>query len=261
MIPEHRIRQMIPSLVTLAALFFGLAGILSTLEAMRLDMPFILARSAKFIMLALVLDGLDGNLARWINGSTEFGAELDTFVDFTAFSLAPAALLFALLLYGPNPLWRWILPTAVVFSGAVRMSRFRAKDPLRGQGGFIGLPITVNSSWVALVTFAALVLHPRGNILVRGPFSILFQLFILVMISLQLSTFRYPKPSNKVRYFAPAVLAIILLFLLSETWAAWIATSLAVGCLVYVLTGPMVHKRSAGKIGVQRSISEGENDG
>ncbi|MDO9508623.1 MAG: CDP-alcohol phosphatidyltransferase family protein [Thermovirgaceae bacterium] len=245
MITEKLIRQTIPSLVTLAALFFGFAGIFSTLEAMRLGMPFLLARSAKYIMLALVLDGLDGNLARWINGSTEFGAELDTFVDFTAFSLAPAALLFAILLYGPNPLWRWILPTAIVFSGAVRMSRFRAKDPFRGQGGFIGLPITVNSSWIALVVFAALILKPQGNILVRGPFSLLFQLPILVMILFQLSTFRYPKPSNQVRYFAPATLAVIFLFVLSDKYAAWIATILAGLCLVYVFIGPAVHKKSS----------------
>lgn len=241
---EKRIRELIPSLVTLAALFFGLAGILSTLEAMRLDMPFLLARSAKFIMLALVLDGLDGNLARWINGSTEFGAELDTFVDFTAFSLAPAALVFAILLYGPHPLWRWILPTAIVFSGAARMSRFRAKDPLRGQGGFIGLPITANSSWIALVVFASLILKPNADILARGPASVLFQLPILVMISLQLSTIRYPKPSNQVRYFAPAVLAIIFLLVLGDVYAAWIAALLAALCLLYLIIGPAVQKRS-----------------
>ena len=65
------------------------------------------------------------------------------------------------------------------------------------------------------------------------------------MISLQLSNLRYPKPSNKVRFFAPAVLAVLLLWALSETYAAWIATVLVFGCFVYVLTGPMIHKRSA----------------
>lgn len=244
MISGQRIRQIIPSLVTLSALFFGLASILSTLDALRLDMSVLLVESAQYIMLALVLDGLDGNLARWINGSTEFGAELDTFVDFTAFALAPAVLVYALLLDAHSQLWGTILPTAIVFSGAMRMSRFRAKDPLRGQGGFIGLPITINSSWIALMVFAVLTLHPQGHILVEGPFALLFQAPILAMISLQLSSFRYPKPSNKVRYFVPAALAIVLLWVLSQTYAAWIATILAVLCLVYLLSGPAVHKRS-----------------
>jgi hypothetical protein len=65
------------------------------------------------------------------------------------------------------------------------------------------------------------------------------------MISLQLSNLRYPKPSNKVKYFAPAALLVLLLWILSDTYAAWIASILVLGCLVYVLTGPMIHKRSA----------------
>ncbi|MDD3917802.1 MAG: CDP-alcohol phosphatidyltransferase family protein [Synergistaceae bacterium] len=238
-------RRIVPTMVTLSALFFGFASILSTIEAMRLDVPALLGRSAQYIMLALILDGLDGNVARWLKGTTEFGAELDTFVDFLAFGVAPAALLYVMLIHGPSPFWRTILPAAIVFSGALRLSRFRLKDPLRGQGGFIGLPITVNSSWIALAAFAAQIMYPEGHILVTGPVSIVFQFLILVMISLQLSNLRYPKPSNKVRFFAPAVLAVLLLWALSETYAAWIATVLVFGCFVYVLTGPMIHKRSA----------------
>jgi len=74
---------------------------------------------------------------------------------------------------------------------------------------------------------------------------VVFQLFIIVMISLQLSNLRYPKPSNKVKYFAPAAFLVLLLWILSETYAAWIAAILVLGCLLYVLTGPMIHKHSA----------------
>ena len=162
-------RRIVPSLVTLSALFFGFASILATLESMRLGTPHLLARSAQYIMLALILDGLDGNLARWLKGTTDFGAELDTFVDFTAFGAAPAVLIYAVMLQGASPCWRIILPALIVFSGALRLSKFRLKDPLRGQGGFIGLPITVNSSWIALSAFAALVLRPGDPVLVTGP--------------------------------------------------------------------------------------------
>ncbi len=241
-------------MVTLSALFFGFASILSTLEAMRLAAPSLLARSAQYIMLALILDGLDGNVARWLKGTTEFGAELDTFVDFLAFGVAPAVLMYVMLLHGPSPFWRTVLPAAIVFSGALRLSRFRLKDPLRGQGGFIGLPITVNSSWIALSAFAAQIMYPEAHILVTGPVAMVFQFMILVMISLQLSNLRYPKPSNKVRFFAPAVLIVLLLWALSEIYAAWIAAALVLFCLMYVLTGPMIHRRSI----LQRRRIEGK---
>ncbi|MGI6783286.1 MAG: CDP-alcohol phosphatidyltransferase family protein [Aminivibrio sp.] len=240
-------RRIVPSMVTLSALFFGFASILATLESMRLGTPHLLARSAQYIMLALILDGLDGNLARWLKGTTDFGAELDTFVDFTAFGAAPATLIYAMMLQADMPCWRVALPALIVFSGALRLSKFRLKDPLRGQGGFIGLPITVNSSWIALSAFAALVLKPSVPLLVTGPAAFAFQIPILVMIALQLSNLRYPKPSNKPRYFAPAVLAVLLLWVLSETIAAWIAILLALGCLGYVLSGPTIHKRSAAR--------------
>ena len=248
-IPRPRIlanwRRIVPSAVTLSALFFGFASILSTLEAMRLNIPSLLARSAQYIMIALILDGLDGNLARWLKGSTDLGAELDTFVDFTAFGAAPAVLLYAMLLHGPSPFWRTALPSLIVFSGALRLSKFRIIDPLRGQGGFIGLPITVNSSWIALVAFSAQILSPNEHLLVQGPLSFVFQFFILVMIVLQLSNLRYPKPSNKIKYFAPAAIVVLLLWVLSETYAAVIALLLALGCIGYVLSGPTIHKRSA----------------
>lgn len=238
-------RRIIPTMATLSALFFGFASILSTLESMRLEESYLLMRSAQYIMVALILDGLDGNLARWLKGSTDFGAEMDTFVDFSAFGVAPAVLLFAYMLHGPSSLWRVVLPALIVSSGALRLSKFRLKDPLRGQGGFIGLPITVNSSWIALGAFAAQVLFPEKQLLVTGYSAALFQAMILIMISLQLSNLRYPKPSNKVRYFAPAALVIILLCILSDVYAAWIAAPLLAGCFVYVLTGPSIHRRNA----------------
>ena len=236
-------RRIVPTLATLAALFFGFASILSTLEALRLTMPNLLARSAQFIMVALIFDGLDGNLARWLKGSTDFGAELDTFIDFSAFGIAPAVLLYALLLHGQSPVWRTVLPSCIVFSGALRLARFRLKDPLRGQGGFIGLPITVNSSWIALSAFAAQVMHPGKPVLVSGPLAVAFQLAIIIMISLQLSNLRYPKPSNKARFFVPAAVVVLLLWFLSDRTAAWISVLLVSVCLAYVLTGPMIHKR------------------
>src|SRR3989338_6918917 len=50
--------------------------------------------AAQWILLAMILDGLDGHLARGLNATSKFGAELDTYVDLTAFGVAPAVLIY-----------------------------------------------------------------------------------------------------------------------------------------------------------------------
>ena len=66
-------RQIIPTLFTLAAMLCGFFSILFALEGE----PYYLL-SAQFIMLAMILDGIDGKVARLLKGTSDFGAELDT---------------------------------------------------------------------------------------------------------------------------------------------------------------------------------------
>lgn len=240
-------RRVAPTMVTLAALFFGMASIFISMESVRRGDLSLVPRAAQNIILALILDGLDGNLARWLKGSTAFGAELDTFVDITAFGIAPSVLLYVLLHYGQSHFWGTALPALVVFSGALRMSKFRIVDPLRGQGGFIGLPITVNATWIAMGAFADQVFYPNTPVLITGFPGVLFLGMILVMLVLQLSNLRYPKPSNKVKFFAPAAFVVLLLWFLSEVYAAVIAALLVLFCLFYVLLGPLVHRHTEAK--------------
>ena len=58
--------------------------------------------------------------------------------------IAPAILIFAVVLQAEDPILRVLLPSAVAVSGMVRLARFKAKDPLRGQAGYAGLPITAD---------------------------------------------------------------------------------------------------------------------
>jgi len=147
-------RQLIPTLFTLAAMLCGLLSILYIVQGFHGEDPAHWYRmSAKMIMLAMILDGLDGNVARWLKGSSEFGAELDTYVDMTAFGIAPAVLIFAVTMETQDAFLRILLPSVVVLSGVVRLARFKVTDPLRGQGGYAGLPITTNAAWVAMLVY------------------------------------------------------------------------------------------------------------
>lgn len=232
-------RQTIPSFVTLLAMLAGFLSILLTVEGMRLDEPGgHYSKAALLIMLAMILDGLDGNLARWLRGQSEFGAELDTYVDLTAFGIAPAILVFAVTLQG-SPVWRVILPSAVALSGVVRLARFKVKDPLRGQAGYAGLPITANAAWVALFVFITLT-PPRDQFsLNQGAVAVLFLVGIFVFIVLQVTSLRYPKPTKKAFLFVPCVVLVVLLWVLNHRLAARVAVLLIILGTGYVLIGPM----------------------
>ena len=103
--------------------------------------------AAQLIMLSMILDGLDGNLARLLKGTSQFGAELDTYVDMTSFGVAPALLAYLVVLKDFGFLGM-LLASSIVLSGVIRLSRFRVIDPYRGQRGYQGLPITVNAIWL-----------------------------------------------------------------------------------------------------------------
>lgn len=240
-------RQAIPTMVTLAAMLAGFLSILVTLQGMHVYRPDLFRTAAVLIMLAMILDGLDGNLARWLKGSSDFGAELDTYVDMTAFGLAPAILIFAVTLKeGVDPVWRSVLPSAVALSGMVRLARFKVKDPLRGQGGYAGLPITANAAWVALFVFISQT-PPVDRVSLReGWYAALFLFGVVVFIVLQLTNLRYPKPTKKAAAFSICVLLVVVFVL---TWmfnlrALSIGTALVMILLGvgYVVIGPMFVK-------------------
>ena len=180
---------------------------------------------------------LDGNLARMLRGTSEFGSELDTYVDLTAFGIAPAVLVFAVSLQS-ELMWKVLLPSAVAVSGVVRLARFKVKDPLRGQGGYAGLPITANAAWVALFVFITLSPPRNSFTLSEGPVAVLFLAGILVFIILQVTQFRYPKPTKKVALFIPCVVMVLLLLVLNQTWAMRVAKLMMVLGVLYVVIGP-----------------------
>jgi CDP-diacylglycerol--serine O-phosphatidyltransferase len=238
-------RQVVPTLCTLAAMLSGFLSLLVTFEGMHTNRPELYSWAAQLILLAMILDGFDGNLARMLKGESDFGAELDTYVDLTAFGIAPAILIFAVTLQSKDPLWRVLLPSAVAMSGVVRLARFKVKDPLRGQGGYAGLPITANATWVSLFVFVSNT-PPRDQFsLSHGPVAALFLAGVLAFITLQVSTFRYPKPSKKAVLFVPCVATVVLLWILHQVnlrWAARLATVMIVLGAAYVIFGPLYVK-------------------
>jgi phosphatidylserine synthase len=130
----------------------------------------------------------------------------------------------------------------------VRLARFKATDPHRGQMGYSGLPITVCASWVALFVYISQS-EPRKQIpwLTEGPWAVLFLAGIMVFIVLQVSTVRYPKPSKKAVMYIPAVILVLLLFAPGPKLGLYAAVVLLVFGLGYIVLGPFYMKRMAGR--------------
>ena len=132
-------RQAIPTLITLFALGCGLGAI----EATRIgDWGLAL----RLILIAAITDGIDGPVARRLNGAGEMGKQLDSLSDVISFGVAPAFLFSTF--YADEPyLMRFAPALAFVATGAYRLGRFNA-HPTTDR--FMGLPITVSGALLAV---------------------------------------------------------------------------------------------------------------
>lgn len=121
----------LPSAFTMANLFFGVYAIVT---ADRGD--FILA--AWFIVLAAILDTLDGRIARFTRTGSRFGAELDSLVDAISFGVAPAFIMYRL--HFADAPWGWILPFIYIAAVVTRLARFNVEQAGEAKRHFHGLP-------------------------------------------------------------------------------------------------------------------------
>jgi len=153
----HRFRRgvfLLPSLFTVANLFCGYSCVV---YATRSDFD----SAALFIAVAMVLDTLDGYLARLTNSSTAFGVELDSLADVVSFGLAPSVLAFT---WGLWPLRRlgWAVGFLFVAGAAMRLARFNVQAKTTSVTSdkryFVGMP----SPAAAGVIASTIYLWPYG---------------------------------------------------------------------------------------------------
>jgi CDP-diacylglycerol--serine O-phosphatidyltransferase len=222
----------------------GFFSILVTLESMGepLEKAGEMHRwAALLIMLAMILDGLDGYAARLLHAESAIGGELDTFVDLTAFGIAPAMLIYASATGFP-PLLRIVLGCGLVASGAYRLARFKVIDPHHGQHGFTGLPITVAAALVSTAHIVSLQAPDSWGPLKlnvgQGPVATVFLAIIVGLTLLQVSRIHFPKPTNNPVFLAVSILLVILLFLGTPALAAGSALAMIAFGLYYILVSP-----------------------
>ena len=218
------LRQWVPFVFTAGAMLSGFLSIIQAAQG-----AYLLA--AQLILLSMVLDGFDGNLARKLNVCTPLGAELDTFVDIMSFGISPALLAYWVALEQ----WSWfglLLPVLMVGSGMTRLARFRIINPDRGNKGYTGLPITANAAWVAIMVYGAESQQwPWGReALVFGWGAALIWGISLLMVLLQVSHVHYSKPTKHWILFIPMALSVFMLL-----WDVKIGAAIGMAMLLYGL--------------------------
>ena len=133
--PGARVRRVVvvvPSLFTLANLFFGIWSMVVAWQGQ-------FYRASWFIVIAGVLDMLDGVMARVSRTGTRFGAELDSLVDLVSFGVAPAMLTY-LWFFANQGQYAWVFAYAFIVCVALRLARYNVQTAGEHKATFSGLP-------------------------------------------------------------------------------------------------------------------------
>ncbi|HUL77178.1 MAG TPA: CDP-diacylglycerol--serine O-phosphatidyltransferase [Vicinamibacteria bacterium] len=217
--------SILPSLFTTGNLFLGFWSIVKTLDGRFVE-------AAPLLGGAVVLDVLDGRIARLTNTQSEFGAQLDSLADAVSFGVAPALLAYCWALQAvPRAGW----PAAFLFlaCGVLRLARFNVQRHVVDARFFVGLPIPAGAAQVAAVVFAL----PEPP--VERWQALLVLVLVVVLAFLMVSTFRYRSFKGvdlRRRRSYISVLGIALLFLLVATHPEG---SLLALTSLYTASGPL----------------------
>lgn len=173
---------LLPSMFTMGNMFCGYACIVYSMRGE-------FATAAPFIGLAIVLDMLDGRIARMTGSTSQFGVEFDSMADIISFGLAPAIMSFA---WGLQPLGRlgWAAGFIYVAAAATRLARFNIQSGSQDKRYFVGMP----SPAAASVPAATIFMYPWGFQTYAEALPVLAM--VIVPAILMVSTIRFRSFKN-----------------------------------------------------------------
>jgi CDP-diacylglycerol--serine O-phosphatidyltransferase len=226
------VRTLAPNVITLLALCAGLTAI-----RMAFENRYVLALGA--IVFAAILDGIDGRLARFLKGTSRFGAELDSLADFVNFGVAPALILY---FWGLHDLKSagWIAAMVFAICAGLRLARFNvmSDDPDRpawASNFFVGVPAPAGAITVLLPIYAAFLGLPRSNFLTWVTLG--YTLAMACLMVSRLPVFSGKRIGNRVPpdMVGPLILVMVLFFALLIAYP-WVI--LTAGTVAYLASLP-----------------------
>jgi len=254
----------LPNLMTAGNLFCGFMAIINCIQARFAELSssgtYLSATPSDryhyavwFILGAAAFDMLDGRLARMGGRESLFGAEFDSIADIVSFGVAPALLMFFLILSPSQGLpWLrnigWLIGFIYLLCAAVRLARFNVitnpllhRDAKESNKDFLGLPVPAAAGTVASLVLFLLQLAAADRTLNR--FALALPFLMLLIAVLMVSTVRYPsgkkvdmQTKTRVRTFVAFLVLVGLVVVLKEI-------ALLLVCLSYIFYGLIRHLR------------------
>jgi len=243
------VRLLVPNVVTLLAICMGLTAVRMALES-----RFEWAVAA--IVVAALLDMLDGRIARLLKATSRFGAELDSLADFVNFGVAPAVILYIWSLDALKSVG-WIGVMAFSICCVLRLARFNvaldSDKPAWQNNYFVGMPAPAG----ALSLLLPLYIEQLGNIAIRGqaiPILVFCVVIAFLMVS-QVPTFSGKNLGRRVpsEMVVPLFFVVVLFaaFLISFPWL-----TLTLGTLAYLISVPMSATRFMRRARTERAAGD-----
>ena len=228
------INRMIPNILTLLALAAGLTAI-------RFGLDGRWEHAVLAIIVAAVLDALDGRIARLLKGASKFGAELDSLSDFVCFGVSPVLVLYLWTMKDAGRLG-WVLVMLFTICCGLRLARFNVMmedhdAPAWQARFFTGIPAPAGGGLVLLTMVLS---FQGGEGFFRQPWVVgIFMLVIAGMLVSTIPTYSFKKLKISRHWILPTMLitAAIAVFLINAPWL-----TLSVVGLAYICSIPLSYR-------------------
>ena len=261
---------LLPNLMTAGNLFCGFTATLKILEGALLQSTDAVAASERFheaiwfILGAFVFDFLDGRLARLGGHDSAFGREFDSLADIVSFGVAPALLVYRIVLQEFRTAC-WIIAMVYLCCGALRLARFNIaqanneKQSNHSNKSFTGFPIPAAAGLIASITLFMLWLTEGEHQLGKWKFAL--PPLLIFLSFMMFSRFQYPsfKAVNwKTKKSIPRFLVIVLILIFTAMFYQWMPAVLFLAYLLYGFLRPWLSHEWRREI--EEEIGEEGND-
>ena len=218
---------LLPNLFTTGALFAGFYAIVQAMNG-------LFEQSAVAIFIAMVLDGLDGRVARLTHTQSEFGAEYDSLSDMVSFGVAPSLVVYEWALKGLGK-WGWFAAFIYCAAAALRLARFNTNIDIVDKRYFQGLPSPAAAALVAGFVWVMLDLGIAGEQVRLYAAAVALFAGLSMVSNLPFYSFKDFNMRKSVPFLV--VFLMVLGFLLISSYPPGVLFGLF---LLYALSGPVM---------------------
>ena len=217
-----RLTNHLANAITVGNVLMGFASILYTLKG---EYP----NAVLAIFIALMFDGLDGRVARFLENPSEFGRELDSLSDIVSFGVAPALLIYSTSLSDAG-LLGVAAASSIVVAGAIRLARFNI---LKGLKYFMGLPIPVVGAFLSALIYTDTKIAPKT-----------LAVLAIILAYLMISKVKYPNFKQNIRSRNLAIFLLVFALFLAIVLVMRPEKLLVAPFLYYIAAGPVVEMKN-----------------